>query len=230
MSKSVISDLSDEKPGRHNFQIKFRIPVADWRVRLSAKSPDRAPAATAMTALALALAGLAIPLIPAMTASHARLPSWTILAAAGAFTTTMIGETLLALWWEHGRVHHQDLAEAEGDPTDHAIVLIEHLPAGEQQTLELEAGMGQQIAVAVNWGSPARSLAGLGMALLILAVAALIPAAAFTGLAATVSASAPVTLAAAILAFTTAAACGTFMLVRVEQFDRDTTRRERIRP
>jgi len=183
-----------------------------------------------IAAVAFSLAALAGPLILGLTAVvHARLPSWTILAAAGAFTAIMIGLTRLALWWEHGRVRYQDLTETEGDPGDKAIVLFEHQPAGEQQTLEVEAGTGQQLSVAVNWGSPARSLAGLGMAVLILAVAGLIPAVALTGLATAVSAAAPVTLAAAVLAFTAAAACGTVMLIRVEQLDRDTPVRPRAR-
>jgi hypothetical protein len=223
MSKSVATDLSGEKPGRHNFKIEFRVPRAGW-FRLSAKSPDRAPAATAAVAVAFSVAALAIPLILGLTAAHARMPAWTILAAAAAFTATMICETRLALWWEHERVRYRDFTKTEGDPTDKAIVLLEHQPAEEQQTLELEAGNGQQLTVSINWDSPPRSLAGLGMAVLILAVAGLIPAAALTMLAPAVYASAPVTLATAITAFTAAAACGTVMLIRVEQLDRDTPR------
>jgi hypothetical protein len=156
-------------------------------------------------------------------ASYARLPSWTALAAAGAYAATMIGETRWALWYQLARVRDQNLAETEGAPTAAAYLLIEHQPAEEQQTLELEAGKGQMILGAVNWASPARSLAALGMAFLILAAAALIPAAALTSLAAAVSASAPVTTAAAVLAFIAAAVCGTVMMIRVEQLERDTT-------
>jgi len=228
MSKSVISDLSSEMPsdrippGRHHFEARFWIPLVGWRLRLSAKSPDRAPAAIATTALTLAAAGLAIPLILALVVSYARLPSWTVLATAGVYAATMIGETRWALWYQRGRVRDQNLAETEGAPTDAAYLLIEHEPAEEQQTLELEAGKGQVVLAAVNWVSPARSLAALGMAFLILAVAGVIPAAAFTSLAAAVSASAPVTMAAAVLGFTAAVTCGTIMMIRVEQLDRDT--------
>ena len=181
MSKSVVSDLSSEMPSdrvpgrRHHFEARFWIPLVGWRLRLSAKSPDRAPAAIATTALALAAAALAIPLVLALVISYARLPSWTVLATAGVYAATMIGETRWALWYQRGRVRDQDLAETEGAPTDAAYLLIEHQPAEEQQqTLELETGKGQVVLGAVNWTSPARSLAALGMAFLILAVAGLI--------------------------------------------------------
>ena len=228
MSKSVISDLSSEMPssrvppGRHYFEARIWIPLTGW-LRLTAKAPDRAPAATATTALALAVAGLSIPLILALVVSYARLPSWTVLAAAGVYAAAIIGETWCALRYQRARVRDRNLAEAEGAPTDAAYLLIDHQPAEDQQTLELEAGKGQVVLGAVNWASPARSLAALGMAFLILAAAALIPAAAFTSLAAAVSASAPVTLAAVSLAFTAAAACGIIMMIRVEQIERDTT-------
>jgi hypothetical protein len=227
MSKSVISDLSSEMPsgrlppGRHHFEARFWIPLVGWRLRLSAKSPDRAPAAIATTALALATAGLAIPLILALVVSYVRLPSWTILVSASVYAAAMMGETRWALWYQRGRAREQNLAETEGAPTDASHLLIEHLSANEQQTLELEAEKGQVVLGTINWASPARSLAALGMAFLILAVASLIPAAAFTSLAAAVSASAPVTAAAAVLGSVAAAACGTVMMIRVEQLERD---------
>lgn len=218
MSKGVVRDLSNEMPsGRHHFEGNLRIPLLGWRFKLSAQAPDRAPAAVATAVLALVGGALAWPGALALAADQTRLPSWTILAAAAAFAATIIGETRVALWYQHRRPRVQDLTKLEGDPTDRADALIE-----EQQTHEMEIGTGQETVAAFSWTSSPWSLPGLGVAFVILAVASLIPAAVFTSLAKLIPAATAETMTAAIGAFITVAACGIIMMIRVEQLERAT--------
>ena len=223
MSKDVISDLSNETPsdrvppGRYYFEGHVRVPLLG-RVLLTTKSPDRAPGAVATSWLALSVAGLAIVAIFALLAQQYRLPSWTLLIAASAFAATMIGETRLALWYQHGRLRYQDLTATEGTPTIRGDTLIDP-----QQTHHIEVARGQATVTAVKCVSSAWSLLGLSMAFVILAAAALIPAAAFIGLATLIPGPAAETVISAVLAFITTAACGTVMMIRVEQHERGTT-------
>jgi len=156
-------------------------------------------------------AGLSIMQLTA--AETTRLPTWTLPATAVLFAASMIGTTRLALWYQNKRPRSHDLSQLEGDPTARADVLIDD----DQQVHGLEIKTAQQPLVAVTCTSSPRSLPGLGMALLMLAAAALAPAAAFFGLARLIPASGGQTIAAAVLAFVTTAACGIVMMIRIEQ-------------
>ena len=223
MSKGVISDLSSEMPsdrvppGRHHFEGSFRIPVMSWRFRLTAKSPDRSPAAVATGVLALAFGALAGPAVLALAADQARMPPWTLLAAATAFAVTMSCLTWFALWYQHGRPPSLDLTRREGDPTDRADVLIDR---DDQQHHGFEIGHGTTTWTSVSWDSSSRSLPGIATAFLILALAALVPGVALIGLATLISTPGPLIVASTLFACVSSAVCGTIMMIRIEQLER----------
>lgn len=225
MSKGVISDLSSEMPsnrippGRHYFEGSFRIPLVGWRFRLTAKSPDRSPAAAATSVLALALGALAGPAVLALAADRVRLPSWTLPTAATAFAVTMSCLTWFALWYQHGRPRTLDLTKREGDPTDRADVLIDH---DDQQHHGFEIGHGKTTWTSVSWDSSSRSLPGIAAAFLILALAVLVPGPALLGLATLISAPGSLIVASILFACISSAACGTIMMIRIEQLERQT--------
>lgn len=222
MSKGVVSDLSSEMPsdrvppGRHYFEGSFRMPVVGWHFMLTAKAPDRSPAAVATGVLALAVVSLIWPAILAIAASRLSLPAWTALAGAAAAAVTMGCLTRFALWYQHGRV--SDLTTNEGDPTARADILIHH--QGDEQQHRFELGRGKATWTAVTWHSTSRSLPGLGTAFLILAAAALVPAAALIWVAALIHAPAAVSVISAMASAAVCAACGTITMIRIEQIER----------
>jgi hypothetical protein len=224
MSNGVVSDLSSEMPsdrvppGRHYFEGSFRIPVMGWHFMLTAKAPDRSPAAVATGVLALAVVSLIWPAILAIAASRLSLPTWTAPASAAAVAVTMGCLTRFALWYQHGRVRVSDLTKNEGDPTARADILIHHQDGDQQHRLEV--GRGKTAWTAVTWHSSSRSLPGLGMAFLILAAAALVPAAALIWVAALIHAPAAVSVISALAAAAVCAACGTITMIRIEQIER----------
>lgn len=221
MRKIVASDLSSEMPsdrvppGRHHFEGVFRIPVLGWRFAVTAKSPDKAPAAAAPAVLAISAPGLAWAAIAALATVVARPPPWVVPGAAVLFAGTMTGLTCLALWLrQHKQPRSRDLSQLEGNPTPRGDVLVE-----EQQVHGIEVKAGQQSVVAVTCTSSPWSLPGLGMAFLMTAAAALVPASAFLGLARLIPVSAAQAMTAIVLAFVSAAACGIVMMIRIEQLE-----------
>jgi hypothetical protein len=222
MSKGLARDLSTEAPsGKHHFRGFLRIPFLGWQIRLVSQSPDRAPALVAARVVLWVCCALACPAaLAAVTVTGLiQPPPWTILATACGFAIVLIGETKLVLLYERRqpRLRNQDLTKTEGVPTDRAYLLIEELETHEMVTRE-----GAPIFVAVNWTSP-WSLPGLGATVLILAVATLVPAAAFTGLAMRIHQATAEAIVAEILAVITSAVCGVAMMIRVEELERGPT-------
>lgn len=228
MSNGVVSDLSSEMPsdrvppGRHYFEGSLRMPVVGWRFMLTAKAPDRSPAAVATGVLALAVVSLTWPAILAIAASRVSLPTWTPLAGAAAAAVTMSCLTRFALWYQHGRARVLDLTKGEKDPTARADILI-HRQDDDQQH-RFEAGRGKATWTTVTWHSSSRSLPGLGMAFLILAAAALVPAAAIIWVAALIHAPAAISVISAMAAAAVCGACGTITMIRIEQIERESSR------
>lgn len=234
MGKGVVSDLSSEMPsdrvppGRHHFEGIVRIPIVGWRVKLTAKAPDRSPAAVATGVLALAVVALAVPAVLAVAAAWTTLPTWIVPGAAAAFAVTMACTTRFALWYQHNRPRARDLTKLEGDPTDRADVLIHTEP--DRQQHQIEVSRGQTPWTSVSWDSSPRSLPGLGMAFLILATAAVAPGAAITGLAAWIHAATAPTVISAVITCLASGICGSITMIRIEQLERDSPERGRGHP
>lgn len=118
-----------------------------------------------------------------------------------------------------GRPQSLDLTKREGDPTDRADVLIDH---DDQQHHGFEIGHGKTTWTSVSWDSSSRSLPGIAAAFLILAMAVLVPAPALLGLATLISAPGSLIVASTLFACLSSAACGTIMMIRIEQLERQT--------